>query len=134
MIKPSIATAMAVAATAWMSSGPTASAQDETDQRLGTIHFATSCNETAQRRFERAMRYQHSFWYRESKEIFEEALKADPECGIAYWGVALSLLNNTHNPPPAPNLPLGLAAIQRRRRSAPRPTASAISSTRCRCS
>ena len=59
------------------------------------------------------MRYQHSFWYRESKEIFEEALKADPECGIAYWGVALSLLNNPHNPPPAPNLPLGLAAIQK---------------------
>ena len=59
------------------------------------------------------MRYQHSFWYRESKEIFEEAIKADPECGIAYWGVALSLLNNPHNPPPAPNLPLGLAAIQK---------------------
>ena len=113
MIKPSIATAMAVAATAWMSSGPTASAQDETDQRLGTIHFATSCNETAQRRFDRAMRYQHSFWYRESKEIFEETLKADPECGIAYWGIALSLLNNPHTPTPAPNLPLGLAAIQK---------------------
>ena len=59
------------------------------------------------------MRYQHSFWYRQSKEIFEEVLKADPECGIAYWGIALSLLNNPHNPPPAPNLPLGLDAIQK---------------------
>ena len=37
--------------------------QEETDQRFGTVHFATSCNETAQRRFDRAMRYQHSFWY-----------------------------------------------------------------------
>jgi tetratricopeptide (TPR) repeat protein len=59
------------------------------------------------------MRYQHSFWYAQSKEIFEEVLKADPECAIAYWGVALSLLYNPHNPPPAPNLPLGLAAIQK---------------------
>src|SRR3954451_24974704 len=91
---------------------PAASSQ-ENDRQLGNVHFATSCNEVAQRRFDRAMRYQHSFWYRESKEIFEEALKADPECGIAYWGVALSLLNNPHNPPPAPNLPLGLAAIQK---------------------
>ena len=41
-------------------------AQDESDQRLGTVHFETSCNEVAQRRFDRAMRYQHSFWYRES--------------------------------------------------------------------
>jgi tetratricopeptide (TPR) repeat protein len=107
------AAAMSVAATACLSCGQPAFGQDEADTRLGTVHFATSCNEAAQRRFDRAMRYQHSFWYRESKEIFEEALKADPECGIAYWGVALSLLNNPHNPPPAPNLPLGLAAIQK---------------------
>ena len=107
------AAAMSVAATACISCGQTAFAQEETDQRFGTVHFATSCNETAQRRFDRGMRYQHSFWYRESKEIFEEAVKADPECEIAYWGIALSLLNNPHNPPPAPNLPLGLAAIQK---------------------
>ena len=66
------------------------------DQQFGTVHFATSCNETAQRRFDRAMRYQHSFWYKASKEIFEGALKADPECGIAYWGIALGLVDNPH--------------------------------------
>jgi tetratricopeptide (TPR) repeat protein len=88
-------------------------AQEESDQRLGTVHFQTTCNEAAQRRFDRAMRYQHSFWYRQAKEIFEDAAKADPECGIAYWGVALTFLNNPHNPPPAPNLPLGLAAVQK---------------------
>jgi hypothetical protein len=86
--------------------------QDNVDQQFGTVHFATSCNETAQRRFDRAMRYQHSFWYKASKELFEEALKADPECGIAYWGVALGLVDNPHFGPPPPNLPLGLAAIQ----------------------
>jgi tetratricopeptide (TPR) repeat protein len=90
-------------------------AQDNTDQKLGTVHFQTSCNETAQRRFDRAMRYQHSFWYTESKEIYEETLKADPECAIAHWGIALSLLNNPHSPVPAPNLPLGLAAIEKGR-------------------
>src|SRR5439155_305486 len=40
-------------------------------------------------------------------------LKADPDCGIAYWGIALSLLNNPHAPPPVGNLPLGLAAIEK---------------------
>src|SRR5499426_4000313 len=87
-------------------------AQD-TEQRLGTVHFATSCNEVAQRRFDRAMRYQHSFWYRQAKEIFEDALKADPQCGIAWRGIALTLLANPHGPPPAANLPLGLAAIDK---------------------
>ena len=88
-------------------------AQDNADQQLGTVHFATSCNEPAQRRFDRAMRYQHSFWYKQSREIFEETLKADPDCGIAYWGIALSLWNNPHFPPPAPNLAPALAAIEK---------------------
>jgi hypothetical protein len=90
-------------------------AQDEADQKFGKVHFATSCNEVAQRRFDRAMRYQHSFWYAESKEIYQEVIKADAECAIAYWGMALALLSNPHIPTPAPNLPLGLAAIEKAR-------------------
>ena len=101
-----------LAVTAFGPSTP-AIAQENTDQKLGTVHFATSCNETAQRRFDRAMRYQHSFWYAESKEIYQDALKADPECAIAYWGIALSLLSNPHSAIPAPNLPLGLSAIEK---------------------
>src|SRR5437762_7904185 len=106
MIKTSIG--LVLAATAWSALPQIALAQDESDQRLGTVHFATSCNDAAQRRFDRAMRYQHSFWYRQAKEIFEDAAKADSECGMAYWGVALTLFYNPHAPPPAENLPLGL--------------------------
>src|SRR6266852_426703 len=113
MIRTSLATALAAIVAAGLSSAQSAFAQDESDQRLGAVHFATSCNETAQRRFDRGMRYQHSFWYSQAKEIFEEVSKADPQCGIAYWGIALSLLNNPHGAPPAPNLPQGLAAIQK---------------------
>ena len=106
------ATAAAAALTIGISLASPAASQEERDQRLGTVHFATSCNETAQRRFDRGMRYQHSFWYRQSKEIFEDVLKADPECAIAHWGIALSLLWNPHGAPPAGNLPLGLAALE----------------------
>src|ERR1043166_2649762 len=93
--------------------GAPALAEESADQQLGRVHFPTSCNETAQRRFDRAMRYQHSFWYKASRDIFEETLKADPECGIAYWGIALSLWNNPHFAPPAPNLAPALAAIEK---------------------
>ena len=98
--------------TAFGFAGPSV-AQENSDQKLGTVHFETSCNETAQRRFDRAMRYQHSFWYTASKEIYEETLKADPACAIAYWGIALAYLSNPHLPIPTPNLPLGLAAIEK---------------------
>ena len=87
--------------------------QGAAQEQLGSVHFKTSCNETAPRRFDRAMRYQHSFWYNVSQEIFEETLKADPDCAIAYWGIALSLLHNPHSPPPPENLPQGLAGLQK---------------------
>jgi hypothetical protein len=94
----------------WHSSS---TAQDTTDQQLGTVHFQTSCNEVAQRRFDRGMQYQHSFWYLPAAEVFEETLKADPTCAIAHWGIALSLLDNPHIAIPKGNLARGLAAIQK---------------------
>jgi hypothetical protein len=42
----------AVTALAGTSVAP-AFSQEQSDQRLGTVHFATSCNEIAQRRFDR---------------------------------------------------------------------------------
>src|ERR1700756_1679078 len=81
------------------------------DNQLGTVHFETSCKPEAQKLFDRGMLYQHSFWYRASQQAFGDALKADPECGIAYWGMALSLLWNPHAPTPAKNLAGGAEAI-----------------------
>ena len=81
------------------------------DKTLGTVHFETSCNPEAQKLFDHGMLYQHSFWYRASQSVFEDVLKADPECGIADWGIALSLLWNPHIPPPAKNLAEGAAAL-----------------------
>jgi Tfp pilus assembly protein PilF len=113
MIRTSLVVSAAIMTAASISLAETALAQDTAETQFGKVHFPTSCNEIAQRRFDRGMRYQHSFWYRASKEIFEEALKADPECAIAYWGIALSLLYNPHSAPPAANLPLGVDALQK---------------------
>ena len=89
-------------------------AQSEED-KLGKIHFETSCNAEAQKLFDRGMLYQHSFWYRASQKMFEDALKADPACSIAYWGIALSQLWNPHTAPPVKNLAEGAAAIEKAR-------------------
>jgi hypothetical protein len=83
------------------------------DTTLGKVNFETSCSPEAQKLFNQGMLYQHSFWYRASQRTFEDVLKADPECGIAYWGTALSLLWNPHVAPPAKNLAEGAAAIDK---------------------
>jgi hypothetical protein len=108
MIK--LASRVVTATVALLAAAP-ASSQDEA--QFGTVHFQTSCNEVAQRRFDRGMRYQHSFWYRPAREIFDDTLKADPDCAIAHWGVALALLLNPHFPAPKENMQQGLAALEK---------------------
>ena len=110
MTRTSLAAAIAIAAATAAHPLP-AYAQDDNEKQFGTVHFATSCNETAQRRFDRGMRYQHSFWYQSSKEIFEDVLKADAECGIAYWGIALSLCGIPMSRRLRTTLPQGATAI-----------------------
>ena len=115
MFKIKLSLSMAAAlATATIITQPT-DAQTE-GQRLGDVHFETSCTTEAQKAFDQGMLYQHSFWYRASKKLFEDAAKADPTCAIAYWGIAQSLLANPFNPVPAKNLAEGLAAIEQAKR------------------
>lgn len=102
--------AIAVLAGAGLSVVPPAFGQSD-NKALGTVHFETSCNPEAQKPFDRGMLYQYSFWYRASQRVFEDALKADPECGIAYWGIALSLLWNPHVAAPVKNLTEGAAVL-----------------------
>ena len=110
MIKISNTKAIAFAGAALISLAQPALGQGD-DGKLGKVHFETSCAPEAQKLFDRGMLYQHSFWYRASQDMFEQVLKADPACGIAYWGIALSLLWNPHVPTPVKNLADGAAMI-----------------------
>ncbi|MGB7846912.1 MAG: hypothetical protein WBL63_14960 [Candidatus Acidiferrum sp.] len=58
------------------------------------MRFATSCNEVAQKEFNRAVALLHSFQFSLAIEGFNAALAEDATCGIAYWGIALSDWSN----------------------------------------
>jgi len=63
-------------------------------EKLGTVHFATSCNTAAQKQFDRAVALLHSFQFSRAIEGFNQALGSDRTCAIAYWGIALSEWSN----------------------------------------
>ena len=63
-------------------------------EELGAVHFATSCNEAAQKQFERPVALLHSFQFSRAIEGFHAVLKSDANCGIAYWGISLSQWSN----------------------------------------
>ncbi len=75
-------------------------------QQLGQVSFKTSCAPAAQEKFDRGLAMVHSFFYPDSVKAFTEAAKADPQCAIAYWGIAIS-----HRPNPLV-LPLAAAALK----------------------
>ena len=72
--------------------------QHGTDEKLGAVHFATSCNEAAQKEFDRAVALLHSFQFSRAIEGFNAVLGEDPTCAIAYWGIALSDWSNPFAP------------------------------------
>src|ERR1700722_17416146 len=68
--------------------------EHENGEKLGAVHFATSCNEGAQKEFDRAVALLHSFQFSRAIQGFNAARKSDAFCGIAYWGIALSEWSN----------------------------------------
>lgn len=116
MTRMSAVSKVSVAAAATLALSHLATGQSR-ESNLGTVRFQTSCKPAAQALFNKAMLYQHSFWYRASQRTFEEVAKTDPECTMAHWGTALSLLWNPHVAPPAKNLVDGAAALEKAKAS-----------------
>ena len=66
----------------------------EQDERLGNVTFPTSCDPKVQADFNRGVAMLHSFWFLIARRTFEEILQHDPNCAIAYWGIAMDYLGN----------------------------------------
>src|SRR5687768_13076281 len=81
--------------------GVQAQEHKHTDAGLGDVSFPTGCNAEAQKRINTAVAMLHSFWLPEARRTFEAAAQADPTCGVAYWGVALTHFGNPFGGGPA---------------------------------
>lgn len=51
-------------------------------------------NADAQKFFTQGIGQLHGFWYYESERSFRQAAALDPECPMAYWGMAMANVNN----------------------------------------
>lgn len=82
-------------------------------EKLGQVNFTVSCNPQAQRQFNRAVAWLHSFEYEEAEKAFREVTVTDPRCGMGYWGVAMSNYHPIWAPPTAAELQKGSSAIEK---------------------
>jgi hypothetical protein len=65
-------------------------------QRLGTVHFSTSCDPAVQVDFDRGVALLHSFWFSAAIDSFTAVLQKDPGCAMAHWGIAMSWWGNPY--------------------------------------
>ena len=82
-------------------------------ERLGTVSFQISCLAAPQSDFNRAVALLHTFWYDEARKAFTELSSKDPTCGMAYWGIAMTLYHPLWAPPSSSELKEGWAAVQK---------------------
>jgi tetratricopeptide (TPR) repeat protein len=59
-------------------------------QQLGEVNFPVSCNAQSRDTFKLAISLLHSFEYEEAEKAFVKTIDLDPNCVMAYWGVAMS--------------------------------------------
>ena len=60
---------------------------------VGAVAFATSCNEDATELVERGVGLTHHMMYDEANFVFGMAGNADPDCAMANWGQAMTIIN-----------------------------------------
>jgi len=65
------------------------------DEKLGKVSFPASCDPSLQVEFQRGVAMLHSYWFIIARRTFEGILQKDPNCAMAYWGVAMDHLGNT---------------------------------------
>jgi hypothetical protein len=104
-------------------SAPVLTAQEKTGnpEKLGKVHFPVSCTPAAQQQFDRAVAMLHSFWVSPAASAFAEVAKSDPDCAMAYWGMAM---NRRANPlagaPDAAALKDGWEAVEKAKSVGPK--------------
>jgi len=84
------------------------------EERLGKLSFPTSCDPKVQAEFERGVAMIHSYWFVIARRVFEGVLQQDPNCAIAYWGIAMDQLGNSLvGPPPRAQADAAWAALEK---------------------
>jgi hypothetical protein len=67
-----------------------ASAGPAVSPGLGKVSFPISCQPEVRPEFERGVALLHSFQYGAAEKSFTEVSQKDPQCAMAYWGLAMS--------------------------------------------
>jgi tetratricopeptide (TPR) repeat protein len=87
--------------------------QHHQQHELGHVKFSTSCSSEAESRMQTGVALLHHMMYDQAVPAFEAAARADDNCAIAHWGLAMTQLRPLWAPPTQAEFEKGHAAAQR---------------------
>lgn len=93
---------------------------EKTEYPLGKVQFPVSCSGKAQQEFNRAVALLHHMTYPQAKAAFRQVAELEPQCAMAYWGIAMTLFQPLWPTRPGPDeLHEGWEAMQKAKALAP---------------
>jgi len=97
-----------------LNSGYAESAKDSkiAEGSLGVVSFETSCSKSVTEDFNRGVALLHHMMYKQAEQVFAEISQKDPDCAMAYWGLAMAQFHPLWAPPSKEELAKGLFAIK----------------------
>lgn len=81
-------------------------------QQFGSIKFDITGSPAVKTDFHLAVKLLHSFEYDEAEKVFAKIIDKDPNCAMAYWGVAMSNFHPLWAPPSEAELIKGTKAVE----------------------
>ncbi len=82
------------------------------DKQFGQVEFETSCSQKVKADMNLAISLLHSFEYDEAEKVFAKIIDEEPDCAMAYWGVAMSNWHPLWAPPTKVELEKGSRALE----------------------
>jgi hypothetical protein len=110
ILKPTLLTVLAVFIALSNAAAQHMHGHDPSEE-LGRVSFRVSCSPAAQKQFNRAVAWLHSFEYEEAEKAFTEVTITDPRCVMGYWGIAMSQYHPLWAPPTPAQLQKGATAL-----------------------
>jgi tetratricopeptide (TPR) repeat protein len=81
--------------------------------QFGEVHFPVSCDAGVQKKFDLALAMLHAFSFPAAAKTFEAVSQEDPDCAMAYWGLAATAVGSLYGGRPGPMALQAEIAVQK---------------------
>jgi len=85
------------------------------EEQFGEVHFPVTCNSGVQKKFDLAIAMLHTFSFPAAAKTFADVSREDPDCAMAYWGLAATAIGSLYGGRPGPMASQGEIAVEKAR-------------------